>query len=62
MIKDKSPRNQLIEKVPIKINHLFPLRIIPDMKGKENIGVSFKEESKEVDKHFNKKENDSDEF
>ena len=43
-------------------NRLFPLRIIPDMKGKTNIGSAFKEESEEVDKHFDKKENDSTNF
>ena len=37
-------------------NRLFPLRIIPNMKGKTNTRVAFKEESEEVDKH-NKKEN-----
>ena len=45
-IKDKRPSNQLIAKVPMTSNHLFPLRIIQDIKGKKNIGVSFKEESK----------------
>ena len=36
--------------------------IIPDMKGKTNIGAQFKEENKEAVEHFDKKENDSAEF
>ena len=40
-------------------NRLFPLRIILDMKGKTNIGDTFKAECEEVDKHFDKKENGS---
>ena len=32
------------------------------MKGKTNIGATFKEESKEVVEHFDKNENDSDDF
>ena len=43
VIVDLCPRNQLIEKVPMTRNHLFPLRIMPYMKGKENSGVAFKE-------------------
>ena len=43
-------------------NRLFPLRIIPDMKGKTNTGATFKAESEEVHKHFDKKENDSADF
>ena len=46
----------------MKSNHLFPLRIIPEMKGKTNTGASFKVESKEVVEHFDKKENDSANF
>ena len=34
VIKDKRPRNQLIAKVPMTRNRLFPLRIVRDMKGK----------------------------
>ena len=43
-------------------NHLFPLRIIPDTKGKTNTRAAFKEKIKEVDKHFDKKENGSVDF
>ena len=42
-------------------NRLFPLRIIPNMKGKTNTRATFKEESEEVDKH-DKKENGSTNF
>ena len=59
VIKDKRPSDQLIAKVPMTRNHLFPLRIVPYMKGKTNIGDTFKAESKEAVEHFNKKENDS---
>ena len=62
VIKDIRPSNRLIEKVPMTRNHLFPLRIIPDMKGKENSRATFKEERKEVDKHFDKKENNIGDF
>ena len=62
MIKDKRLSNQLIEKVPMTSNHLFPLRIIPDTKGKTNTRAAFKEKIKEVDKHFDKKENGSVDF
>ena len=62
VIKDKRPSNQLIEKVPMISNRVFPLRIISDMKGKTNTRVAFKAESKEVDKHFDKKENGSADF
>ena len=41
VIKDKHPSNPLIAKVPMTSNRLFPLRIIPDMKGKKNIGAAF---------------------
>ena len=57
VIKGLRPSNQLIEKVPMTSNCLFPLRIILYIKGNTNTGAPFKEESKEVDKHFNKKEN-----
>ena len=40
----------------MKSNHLFPLRIRLDMKGKENSGATFKAEIKEVDKHCDKEE------
>ena len=43
-------------------NLLFPLRIVPDMKGKTNTRVAFKAESNEVDKHFDKKENGNADF
>ena len=42
VIKDKRPSDQLIEKVPMTRNHLFPLRIVPDMEGKTNPRVAFK--------------------
>ena len=48
VIKDKHPRNRLIAKVPMSRNRLFPLRVVPDMKGKTNTGAAFKEESKET--------------
>ena len=62
VIKDILPSNQLIEKVPMKSNHFFPLRIVPDMKGKTNIGVAFKAKSEEADVHCDKKENDNTEI
>ena len=62
VIKDKRPSDQLVAKVPMTSNHLFPLRIVPYMKGKKNTGATFKEESKEAVEHFNKKENDSANF
>ena len=37
VIKDKCPSNQFIAKVPMTSNRLFPLRIVPDMKGKTNM-------------------------
>ena len=40
-------------------NHLFPLRIVPKMKGKTNKGAAFKAESKEIGKLLDKKENTS---
>ena len=49
VIKNICPSNQLIEKVPMISNRLFPLRIIRYMKGKRNIGAAFEEESKEED-------------
>ena len=59
VIKDKRPSDQLIEKVPMTSNHLFPLRIVPDMKGKKKIEDAFKEESKEMVEFLDKKENGS---
>ena len=41
VIKSIHTNNQLIEKVPMTSNHLFPLRIVP-----ENAEAAFKEESK----------------
>ena len=55
MIKDKHPSDQLTAKVPMTRNHLFPLRIVPDMKGNKNIGDAFKVESKEIVEPLNKK-------
>ena len=62
MIKDIRPGNKMIEKMPMRSNLIFPLRIVLDMKGNTNTRVAFKAESKEVDKHSNKKENDSADF
>ena len=58
VIKDMHSSNQLIAKVPMKRNHLFPLRIVLDMKGKTNKRVAFKAESKKEFIHCDKKEND----
>ena len=55
VIKDIQPRNQLIAKVPVTSNHLFPLRIVQDMKGNENTRYTFNAKSKEEDKHYDKK-------
>ena len=44
--KELLPSNQLIEKVMMKRNRLFPLILVPDMKEKENIRASFKVENK----------------
>ena len=57
VIKDKHPSNQLIEKVLMTRNCLFPLRIVSDMKGKTNTGDTFKEKSEETVELHNKKEN-----
>ena len=62
VIKDKRPSDQLIEKVPMTSNHLFPLRIVPEMKGKSNTGVAFKAESKEIVEQLDKKENGSTDY
>ena len=62
VIKDIRPSNQLIAKVPMTSNRLFPLRIILEMKGNKNTGAAFKAEIKEVVEHFDKKENDSTDF
>lgn len=59
VIKYLCPRNQLIAKVPMTSNLLFPLRITPNMKGPKNSGDAFKIESKEADKHCNKEEKDN---
>ena len=55
VIKDIQPRNQLIAKVPVTSNHLFPLRIVPDMKGNEHKRYTSNAKSKEEDKHCDKK-------
>ena len=57
VIKYKRPSDQLIEKVPMKRNHYFPLRMVPDIKGKTNFRVAFKVESEETVEFFNKREN-----
>ena len=59
VIKYKHLSDQLIAKVPMTRNHLFPLRIVPDMKGKTNTGDVFKSESKETVETLDKKENGS---
>ena len=62
MIKEKRPSNQLIAKVPITSNRLFPLRIVPNMKGNTNTGDVFKVEIKEAVEYLDKKENDNTDF
>ena len=59
VIKDKCSSDQLIAKVQMTSNCLFPLRIVSDMKGKTNKGVAFKEKSEEIVKLLDKKENGS---
>ena len=59
MIKDIRPSSQLIARVAMTSNRLFPLRIVPNMKGKTNTGVSFKAESEEIVELLDKKENGS---
>ena len=59
VIKDKHLSNQPIAKVPMRRNCLFPLRIVPKMKGKTNKGATFKEESKETVESLDNKENGS---
>ena len=59
VIKDKRPSDQLIEKVPMTRNRLFPLRIVLDMKGNTNTGAAFKEKSEETVDILDKKENGS---
>ena len=53
VIKDVRPSNQLIARVPMTSNRLFPLRIVPD-----NTEAAFREEIKEEVVHCDKKEND----
>ena len=48
VIKDKRPSDQLIAKVPITSKRFFPLRIVPEMKGKTNTRVAFNAENKEI--------------
>ena len=57
VIKDKHPSNQLIAKVPMTRNHLFPLRIVPD-----NTEAAFKAESKEELVYCDKKEKGNADF
>ena len=54
VIKDKRPIDQLIEKVPMTSNCLFPLKIVP-----KNYKAAFKAEIKEEVIHSHKKENDN---
>ena len=48
VIKDKRPSDHLIAKVPMTRNCLFPLTIVPNIKGKTKTGVAFKVESEET--------------
>ena len=57
MIEDKRPSDQLIEKVPMTSNRLFPLRIVPEIKGNTNTRAAFKVESKQIVELLDKKEN-----
>ena len=41
VIKDKHPSDQLIEKVPMTSNCLFPLRIVPNLKGNTKTRAAF---------------------
>ena len=59
VIKDKRPSDQLIAKVPLTSNRLFPLRIVLDIKGKTNIGAAFKAEREETVELLDKEENGS---
>ena len=59
VIKDKRQSNQLIAKVSMTSNCLFPLRIVSNMKGKINIRAAFRAESKETVESLDKKENGS---
>ena len=56
-IKYKIQSDQLIAKVPMTRNCLFPLRIVPDIKGKTNKGAAFKEESEAIVELLDKREN-----
>ena len=57
VIKDKRPSDQLIAKVPMTRNRLFPLRIVPDIKGKTKTRAAFKAESEETVEILDKREN-----
>ena len=57
VIKDKPPSNRLIAKATMTRNRLFPLRIVPDIKGKTKKGAAFKVESEETVELLNKREN-----
>ena len=59
VIKYIHPSNQMIAKVPMTRNHLFPLRIVPYMKGNTNIRALFKAKNNEIVVHCEKKENGS---
>ena len=59
VIKYKHLSDQLIAKVSMTSNCLFPLRIVPDMKGKKKTGTAFKAESKETIELLDKKEKGS---
>ena len=57
VIKDKRPCDQLIAKVSMTSNRLFPLMIVPGIKGKTNSGATFKAKSEETVGFLNKREN-----
>ena len=58
VIKDLCLGNQFIAKVPITSNCVFPSRITLNMKGKTNLGATFKEKSNEAYKHCDKEDKD----
>ena len=62
MFKEKCPSDQLIAKVPMISNRLFPLRIVPDIKGKTKTGAAFKAESEETIELLDKRKNCSAKF
>ena len=57
VINNARPNNQLIARMPMTSNRLFPLKIVPD-----NTEVAFKAESKEEVVYCDMKEKDSADF